>query len=182
MTAMNSISILTAVAMITSIISGQASAASPSVGGKSLVRTPEAIHEEHVAIHLALAQAMQEPGELGTAAHALANVLDPHFRREEEIATPPLGLLAPLARGPVTDEMRSVLPMTDALERELPRMLEEHRQIGEARQRFEAAAQKAKKDEYVRLAGPLAHHARQEEDVLYPAAILVGRVVKGAAR
>ena len=122
------------------------------------------------------------PARPRPAARGLAAVLDPHFRREEEIATPPLGLLAPLARGPVTPDMRAVLPMTDALERELPRMLEEHRRIAAARQRFEAAARVAGKADYVRLAESLGHHARQEEEVLYPAAILVGRVVKGQGR
>jgi hypothetical protein len=168
--------------MLPLITAGEASGAPAAPARPALVRTPEAIHEEHVEIHAALVRATHEPGRLGESARALAAVLDPHFRREEEIATPPLGLLAPLARGPVTPEMQAVLPMTDALERELPRMLEEHRRIGAARQRFEAAARRAGKAEYVRLAETLAHHARQEEEVLYPAAILVGRFVKGAGR
>lgn len=180
---MSPIGIITAVAAIMPIIAmGQASAGPAAPGRAAFVRTPEAIHEEHEEIHAALERATHEPGQLGARARELAAVLDPHFRREEEIATPPLGLLAPLARGPVTPEMRAVLPMTDALERELPRMLEEHRQIGAARQRFEIAARRAKKAEYVRLAETLAHHARQEEEVLYPAAILVGHFVKGAGR
>lgn len=180
---MNPIGVIGAAAAVMPIIAmGQASAGPAAPERAALVRTPEAIHEEHVEIHAALERATHESGQLGATARELAAVLDPHFRREEEIATPPLGLLAPLARGPVTPEMRAVLPMTDALERELPRMLEEHRQIGAARQRFETAARRARKAEYVRLAETLAHHARQEEDVLYPAAILVGHVVKGAGR
>ena len=67
--------------------------------------------------------------------------------------------------------------MTQALERELPQMLAEHRRVGVARERFEAAARKAGKAEYVRLSETLAAHALQEEQVLYPAAILVGRYV-----
>jgi len=179
----NLIGILTAVAAITPVTAaGQAWAAPAAPERSADLRTPAAIHEEHVEIHAALERATPEPGQLGAAARALAAVLDPHFRREEAIATPPLGLLAPLARGPVTPQMRAVLPMTDALEREMPRMLEEHRRIGVARQRFETAARRARKAEYVRLAETLAHHARQEEEVLYPAAILVGRFVKGAER
>lgn len=111
----------------------------------------------------------------------MGRALDPHFRREEEIATPPLALLGPLSRGPVSAEMKTVLPLTDALERELPRMLDEHRRIGAAREAFELAARRANRAEYVRLAESLAHHARQEEEVLYPAAILVGRYVRRAA-
>lgn len=146
----------------------------------SLLQTPESIHEEHQEIHAILGRAASEPGAVGEAAKELAAVLEPHFRREEEIATPPLGLLAPLSNGPVTAEMRRVLPMTAALERELPQMLQEHRLIGAARTRFEAAARSANRPDYVRLAEALARHARQEEEILYPAAILVGRYVGNA--
>lgn len=153
-----------------------AAAAAPSG-----LQTPASIHAEHLEIHAALERATREPGKVGAAARELQRLLDPHFRREEEIATPPLALLAPLSRGTVTPEMRAVLPLTDALERELPRMLEEHRRIGAAREAFEAAARRARRPDDVRLAETLAHHARQEEEVLYPAAILVGRFVKTAA-
>lgn len=180
---MNVIGILVALAAIPPIMAAsQAFAAQAAPEPRALVRTPEAIHDEHVEIHAALERATHEPGEVGAAARALAAELDPHFRREEEIATPPLGLLVPLGRGPVTSEMRAVLPMTDALERELPRMLEEHQRIGAARRRFETAARDARKADYVQLAETLANHARLEEDVLYPAAILVGRFVKAASR
>ncbi|MGE5564564.1 MAG: hemerythrin domain-containing protein [Parcubacteria group bacterium] len=145
------------------------------------LKTPTSIHEEHQEIHATLERATHEPGELGESARALAALLDPHFKREEEIATPPLSLLAPLSHGPATRRMREVLPMTQALERELPKMLAEHRKIGEARERFEAAARKANRDDYVRFSETLAHHAKQEEEVLYPAAILVGRYVRAKA-
>jgi hypothetical protein len=148
----------------------------PKTGPGGLA-TPTSIRHEHQEIHEALVRATREPGELGVAAKALRDTLDPHFRREEQIATPPLALLERLARGPVTADMRAVLPMTQALERELPQMLAEHRRIGAARVRFEAAARKAGKAEYVRLSETLAAHALQEEQVLYPAAILVGRYV-----
>jgi len=149
--------------------------------GAPQLQTPASIHAEHQEIHRRLERATGEPGELGAAARALGEQLDPHFRREEQIATPPLGLLVPLSRGRVTADMRAVLPLTQALERELPRMLEEHRRIGAARERFEAAARRAGRADYVRLAETLGQHAKQEEEVLYPAAILVGRYVAARA-
>lgn len=138
---------------------------------------PASITAEHREIHERLAEATRAPGEVGATARALAAVLEPHFRREEEIATPPLSLLVPLSQGPATPSMRRVLPMTRALEAELPRMLAEHRRIGAARERFLAAAHQAGRTEYVDLAETLGAHARQEEEILYPAAILVGRYV-----
>ena len=139
--------------------------------------TPASISAEHRELHETLERASKEPGELGEAARALEAVLGPHFKREEEIATPPLSLLEPLARGPVTEQMREVLPMTTALERELPRMLTEHKAVGGARERFEKAAQAAGREDYVEFARGLAAHAKTEEEILYPAAILVGRYI-----
>ena len=143
-----------------------------------MLRTPESIAHEHAEIHEILARAAGEAGALGTAARRLEAVLGPHFHREEEIATPPLALLAKLAAGESAEPMRDVLPMTDALENELPRMLEEHGQVREALAEFRVAAEAAEREEYVRFCDTLAAHARQEEEILYPAAILVGRYVR----
>ena len=143
--------------------------------------TPSSIKAEHAELHATLARAEREPGELGVAAAALHNELAPHFKREEEIATPPLGLLLALSRGAATAQLREVLPMTEALERELPQMLQEHARIRAAVQRLETAARAANRAEYVEFAHALAAHARQEEEILYPAAVLVGRYVARTA-
>ncbi|MDI1325360.1 MAG: hemerythrin domain-containing protein [Brevundimonas sp.] len=145
------------------------------------LQTPQSIAIEHGELHETLARAAGEGGEVGAAAGELERALAPHFKREEEIATPPLGLLLPLAQGDATPEMRSVLLMTDALERELPQMLREHDAIRMAVTKFRAAAERKGQQDYVRFADNLAAHARQEEEILYPAAILVGRHVAGTA-
>ena len=147
----------------------------------NMIATPQSIQTEHHELHETLASASREPGDLGAAARGLEAALAPHFRREEEIATPPLGLLAALAHEPATAEMRAVLPMTEALERELPQMLREHQGIVEAAGRFRAAAETSGRQEFVRFADNLAAHARQEEEILYPAAVLVGRYVAATA-
>ena len=147
----------------------------------STMQTPQSLAVEHRELHEVLARASKEGGELGRTAEELEKALAPHFKREEEIATPPLGLLPKLARENATADMRAVLPMTDALERELPQMLREHEIIRAAVTRFRAVAAKTGRDEYVRFSDGLAAHARQEEEILYPAAVLVGRYVKRTA-
>jgi hypothetical protein len=153
----------------------------PQAETSAMFQTPQSIAGEHRELHELLAGATKEPGQLGAAARGLEAALAPHFKREEEIATPPLGLLDKLAHGPATAEMRQVLPMTDALEAELPQMLKEHDAIRAAVAKFRAAAVEAKRDDYVRFCDHLAAHARQEEEMLYPAAIVVGRYVKATA-
>jgi hypothetical protein len=53
---------------------------------KHVIEIPESIRREHEAIHSALVAATRAPGRVGIAAKALADVLHPHFVREEEIA------------------------------------------------------------------------------------------------
>lgn len=139
---------------------------------------PEALQAEHHEIHERLVAATKLPGPVGDAARQLAEVLHPHFQREEQIALPPLGLLAPLARGEYRPEMARVLPLTDSLRAELPRMLEEHVAIAAATRRMGEVAKEAKNEEVAALADALALHARSEEQVSYPAALLVGEIVR----
>jgi hypothetical protein len=146
------------------------------------IQIPESMRAEHQAIHEELVRATKLPGSVGTAARELAAVLHPHFVREEEIALPPLGLLAPLARGESTAEMRDVLRMTDALRAELPRMLEEHKAISAATIHLRDVARAGKNAAVERLADQLLLHARSEEELFYPAAILVGDLVRARTR
>lgn len=142
---------------------------------------PEAMRAEHAEIHDALERATRMPGRVGEAARSLATVLHPHFEREEQIALPPLGLLAPLARGEFTPAMLEVLPMTDSLRAELPRMLQEHVAIRAATAKLGEVARTERNAAVQRLAEQLALHARSEEEMFYPAAVLVGDIVRARA-
>jgi hemerythrin HHE cation binding domain-containing protein len=139
---------------------------------------PEAIRAEHAEIHEQLVAATKVQGKVGEAARKLAAVLDPHFQREEEIALPPLALLAPLSRGEFRAEMHDVLPMTGALRAELPRMLEEHKAIEAATTRMGEVAKAEGNAAVERLAETLKLHAQSEEQIFYPAALLVGDMVR----
>jgi hypothetical protein len=142
---------------------------------------PESMRAEHGAIHAALERAIEAPGRVGEAARTLAKVLHPDFEREEQIALPPLGLLAPLARGEFTEAMLDVLPMTDALRAELPRMLQEHVAIRAATMRLGEVARAEGNAPVARLAEQLALHAKSEEEMFYPAAVLVGEIIRDRA-
>lgn len=145
---------------------------------KTTIAIPQSLQAEHHEIHEALTEATRAPGRVGAAAKELAAVLDPHFERENEIALPPLGLLAPLAAGQTPAGLPEALAMTDALRKELPRMLEEHKRIRAATEKLRIAAREAKAPAQEHLAETLAAHARTEEEILYPAAILVGDVIR----
>ncbi|PSC02480.1 hypothetical protein SLNSH_23870 [Alsobacter soli] len=139
---------------------------------------PASLKSEHEELHRGLAQAAKAGGLTGEAAQAVAKLMHPHFEREEEYALPPLGLLGPLSSGRVEDGMAEALKMTDRLEAELPHMLAEHKDIVTALHGLVAAAKAEGKPEYVRFAEKLIAHANAEEEVSYPAALLVGRYLK----
>lgn len=163
----------------TQATTGKAATMSPAA-----LPIPKSVQAEHEAIHSTLVEATKAAGRVGKAAQQLAEVLHPHFVREEQIALPPLGLLARLAAGArLSDaEATEALSMTDALKRELPRMLEEHTRIRAAVDNLRAAAKAERAAKYEELAGDLALHAQTEEEVLYPAAVLVGDLVRARAR
>jgi len=142
---------------------------------------PKPLQAEHAELHEKLVEATKEPGAIGEAAREVARLLHPHFVREEEFALPPLGLLAQLARDGVTEEMAPVLPMTQRLRAELPQMLAEHKAIVGALERLRAAARAAGRPEHERFAEALVLHAQAEEQVMYPAALLVGELVGHSA-
>ena len=66
----------------------------------------------------------------------------------------------------------------EQIERELPMLLKEHRAILDATRRFKDAAGRERKPQYLPLADRLSVHVMLEDQLLYPAAILVGRYVK----
>ena len=139
---------------------------------------PTPLQQEHEALHDELRRATQAGGEVGEAAKTLAQLMHPHFVKEDEIALPPLGLLDALSHGEFNADMSDVLALTDRLETELPAMLDEHKIIVAALQRLQQAAERAELSDIVAFAKQLVQHARTEEEVMYPAAVLVGRHVR----
>jgi hypothetical protein len=139
---------------------------------------PRPLKAEHEALHAELVAATKTGGRTGDAATAVAQLMHPHFLKEEAYALPPLGLLAPLADGAVTREMGAVLELTEKLRAELPGMLEEHKAILAALAVLRSAAMDENRPEVARFAEALVHHAETEEAVVYPAALLIGEYVR----
>jgi len=142
------------------------------------MKAPSSLRREHEELHADLARAGQMPGLVGQTAREVARIMHPHFLREDEYAMPPLSLLPKLAKGHVTPDMADVLPLVARLKEEMPLMIDEHRAILGAVRAFAIAAESEGDEKCIRLAAELTVHAQLEEEVLYPAAILVGEFVK----
>jgi hypothetical protein len=142
------------------------------------LKIPQSIQTEHEELHGALASALKAGGKTGEAARAVMKIVQPHMAREEEFVAPALALLGPVSAGQFTAEMASLLPRITMLKEELPRMIREHGEMVDALRRLMQAAIEEKQPSFARLAQGLITHAQQEEEILYPAAILVGESLK----
>ncbi len=139
---------------------------------------PASLNEEHEELHKELGSVTETGGATGEAAKKVAMIMHPHFVREEEYAMPPLGLLEPLAQGEIKSEMTDMLRITDKLKTMLPQMIAEHQAIVDALIKLANVSIKENKMEVAFIAKKLIAHIKTEEEILYPAAILVGEYLK----
>jgi len=141
---------------------------------ESTLPTEEHGEAEHRDLRHILQRAEASGGRTGEAATAVMKVLFPHMLMEETYAMPPLKLLPRLARGDFTSDTSRIIDASETLRKELPRMLADHKQIVLALRRLMQAAADEGYDGYGQFATKLIAHAQLEEEVLYPAAILIG--------
>ena len=144
------------------------------------IQMPRSLRIEHDELHEFLAAFVQETGPLGDEIRRVARLLEPHARKEEAFVMPALGLLARLARGEIRPEMAQVFPHTEWLKHNASTLLAEHSMIRAAVEKMLEAARAAQRFDCVDFAERLLNHLRTEEEVLYPAAILVGEYLRKA--
>jgi hypothetical protein len=143
-----------------------------------MTKAPRSLREEHDEMRRFVTRLVREGGATAETAERLARVLEIHFNKEETFAAPPLGLLPRLARGDFNPGMADALAHTDWLRQNLTTMLAEHRLIAAAVEELLKAAGPQASSELVTFAETLLNHARFEEEVLYPAAIVAGEYLK----
>jgi iron-sulfur cluster repair protein YtfE (RIC family) len=141
-------------------------------------QVPKSLKHEHEVLLLELVEATMEPGAVGEAAKEVSKVLYPHFMKEEEYAMPPLGILGMNAEGKPFPKMERIIAMAARLKAELGKMHEEHKTIVTLLHTLSYAATKANKPRYTRFYEKFVLHVQVEEEVLYPAAIMIGEYLK----
>ena len=142
------------------------------------IEIPESIREEHEELFAGLRSLADARGPTGKAVKALLEVLEPHFEYEVDVAMPLLGAVAYLSKREMGGELDNVILLQEKLASELDSMLLEHKAIGNLIASARTAAKKDKNADALALLQALEHHAKIEEEVLYPAAILAGVAAK----
>jgi hypothetical protein len=143
-----------------------------------LFETPSAIREEHEEIMSELRSASKLENGTGLAVRELLKILEPHFQKEERLAMPILGTLSEFASGDQTISLAMVLGATREMRSEYNEMLAEHKQLHPYIEHVKGAAECDENEKVAHLMEGLAHHAKMEEEVLYPAALLATRMAE----
>lgn len=146
------------------------------------MKAPESLAEEHRELFRNLRRLAARGGRTGREVRKLLDLLDPHFEREEQAAMPLLGALKPLSEGVALEGPSEVMSLHERLASEYPQMLEEHRQVKGLIDGVRKTAGKGRQRLALALMDELEHHACVEEEVLYPAALLVGELAEARAK
>lgn len=142
------------------------------------MKIPPSLKHEHGEMLASLAIAAKAIGKSGEAAREVARLINPHFKKEEDYALPPLDALAVLAGGGVPPNPEAIIAKADRLKQELGEMLREHQAIAKALEDLYDTATGDSRPELARFARKLLLHAQMEEQIYYPASLLIGEYLK----
>ena len=143
-----------------------------------LLRTPISLEEEHGELMRTLRTAGNRQDKTGEAVRDLLGSLEPHFEKEERVAMPLLGVLPELVSGDKIENLRQIADSQEPLLHEYNSMFQEHKSLIPLIERATGEAAKENHSGTVETLEALVHHARVEEEVLYPAALLAGTLAK----
>ena len=145
--------------------------------GARELKMPEALRLRHDAFKAEFTEATKDRGKVGEAARAIERLATAHFAKAKDVF-PALGLLPLLAQGELAPEMAEAEEIADDLRANMPQIREEHRELVAGLRKIAEAAQLDGNPEYARFAERLILHIQEEEEVLYPAVLLVGEHVR----
>jgi hypothetical protein len=144
-------------------------------GNQKLLNALRLAHDEARA---AFGRAKTEEGPIAHAAKRAAQLYLPHFEREEKALFPVLELVPELAQGHVRLEMAKLLPPISQFGVRHDPLKIEHQWILSAVDDLLRTAHMEKNKELVDIAHTLKEHERIEDEVAYPAAMMIGNYLR----
>ena len=143
---------------------------------------PLSLEKEHEEIWQLLLRLQHLSGKTGSIAERLAKGLKTHIDNEESLALPLLGILRDIADGKLKSGVaKRASLLSSRFEKEYPGMLHGHRELRKFLERLKKVGAEEGHLTAVRFAEALEAHSKQEEEVLYPAAIVAGRMASRRA-
>lgn len=141
--------------------------------GKLIV--PHALLLDHDAVRTGFVRAMMAGGPIARAAERVAHLCLPHFEYEEKSVFPVLALLPHMAFGNLRPEMMDAMPLISDFTTRYEALASDHQSILDSIVEMLHTAHKVESREFARFAYNLRVHEWIEDEVIYPAVILIGR-------
>ena len=141
------------------------------------------MEKEHQEIWQLLMRVQHLSGKTGNIAEKLAKDLEAHIDKEESLALPLLGILRDIANGKLKSGVaKRASILSSKLEKEYPGMLHGHKELRKYLERLKRVGAQEGHLTAVRFAEALEKHSEEEEEVLYPAAIVAGLMASKLSR
>ncbi|WP_332736189.1 hemerythrin domain-containing protein [Flavihumibacter sp.] len=141
-------------------------------------QVPSSIKDEHQYLLDKIQRITLLPDSTGMAAGKLKDLMQHHFKEEEDMALPALGLLPLLGGGKLPYQTKEVIEMCEKLKVQLVHLDVEHQLIKAYMDELMKVATKENHPEVMELEQVLQKHAKTEEEVFFPTAILIGEYLK----
>jgi hypothetical protein len=151
----------------------------PTVSLRAGPKRPASLRMAHAGLERELARTLELGGLEGIVAGNAAKALRVHFREEEDALLPLMSFMSSLRGGTALPEPEDVQMMTCLLEAAMPGLLEDHRVIKESLGDIAGACRGNEGGRLARFAEMFSIHAGTEEEILYPAALLIGETLEG---
>lgn len=142
------------------------------------LKVPKAIIHGHANIILELNEVLAIGGEIAEKAKQLRAAMVPHFKKEEDYALPPLGLLLAFTDENWEINAEEAINMAQNLELRLAEMKHDHSHIVDILNELKSLGEKEHNRVVKMFVKTLTLHIEMEDEVLYPATILIGNYLK----
>lgn len=142
------------------------------------LKVPNALIHGHQNLIEEMERVIAIGGRIAEKAKILKNVMIVHFKKEEDYALPPLGLLLSLTEGSWQVNAEEAIKMADNLQSRLEEMTQDHLKIVNILNELKLIVEEEKNIVAKYFIKDLMLHIELEDEVLYPTTILVGNYLK----
>jgi len=139
---------------------------------------PSSIKAEHELLLAQVNAIALFQDSTGLVAAEIQELMQHHFAEEEDFVLPPLGLLPMVVSGEIPEQSKEVIQLTDKLKSQLAHMTLEHQMISALMEQLKEVSTQENHPEVIDFDRALHKHAITEEEIYFPAAILVGEFLK----
>lgn len=139
---------------------------------------PSSIKKEHENLLEQIHRITLFRDSAGLVARKLNDLMQHHFKEEEDLALPPLGVLSLLASGEIPEQSHDIIVWTEKLKSQLTHLSVEHQLIKAYMDELRQADTNGSHPEIIAFEKEVHKHANIEEEVFFPAAILIGEYLK----